>query len=121
MQVEYSLLQRTTERDLLPMADAFGLGVMGYSPLAAGLLTGKYRKGGTGRGTDFKASVAQEETGASATVIDTLITVADERGVGPGQVAIAWVIAKGVLPIVGPRTLAQLQENLAAATLELDA
>ena len=84
LQVEYGLLQRTTERDLLPMADAIGMGVMGYSPLAAGLLTGKYRRGGTGRETDFKASVSHEDAGASATVIDTLIAVADELGVSPG-------------------------------------
>ena len=121
MQVEYSLLQRTTERELLPMASAFGLGVMGYSPLASGLLTGKYRAGGTGRATALKASVSHEDAGASAAVIDTLIAVADELGTGPGQVAIAWVIAKDVLPIVGPRTPTQLQENLDAASLVLGA
>lgn len=49
IQVEYNLLQRTTERNLLPMAAGLGLGVLGYSPLAGGLLTGKYRQGATGR------------------------------------------------------------------------
>ncbi len=103
------------------MAETFGLGVMGYSPLAAGLLTGKYRTGETGRATDFTASVSHEDTGRSVAVIDTVLAIAAESGSSPGQVAIAWAIAKGVFPIVGPRTPAQLQDNLAAAALELDA
>jgi aryl-alcohol dehydrogenase-like predicted oxidoreductase len=57
VEVEYSLLQRSTEREILPMADALGLGVLGYSTLAGGILTAKYRKGEKGRATDFKASV----------------------------------------------------------------
>ncbi|QRK13752.1 aldo/keto reductase [Archangium violaceum] len=121
IQVEYSLLQRTTEHELLPMADELGLGVMAYSPLAGGLLTGKYRKGETGRVTSFKGSVAHEDAGGGATVIDAVLAVADETGATPGQVAIAWVMARGVHPIIGPRTHTQLEENLAAATLELSA
>src|ERR1700726_4702703 len=59
IQIEYNLLQRTPERELLPMADGFGLGVMGWSPMAAGILTGKYRKGERGRATELKTSVTQ--------------------------------------------------------------
>jgi len=121
LQVEYSLLERAAERELLPTAEAFGLGVMGYSPLAAGLLTGKYRAGETGRATDFTASVSHEDAGRSAAVIDATLAVADEVGASPGQVAIAWALAKGVFPVVGPRTPAQLRDNLAAAALDLDA
>jgi len=123
LQVEYSLLERAAERELLPMAEAFGLGVMGYSPLAAGLLTGKYRAGETGRVMDaaYRASVRHEDAGPSAAIIDAAIAVADEVGASPGQVAIAWAMAKGVFPVVGPRTPAQLRDNLVAAVLELDA
>jgi aryl-alcohol dehydrogenase-like predicted oxidoreductase len=119
IQVEYSLLERTTERELLPMADGLGLGVMGWSPMAGGLLTGKYRKGERGRATDLKASVLHDDPERNASVIDTLIAIAREIGSNPGRVAIAWVRAKGVLPIIGPRTRAQLDDNLAAASLSL--
>jgi len=121
LQVEYSLLRRDAERELLPMAEAFGLGVMGYSPLASGLLTGKYRAGETGRVTDFKAGVFHEDTGQNAAVIAATLAVADEVGASPSQVAIAWAMAKDVFPVVGPRTPTQLRDNLAAAALELDA
>lgn len=120
LQAEYSLIQRTTERELLPMADALGLGVMGWSPMAGGLLTGKYRKGERGRATDLKASVLHDDAARNAPVLDAVIGVAAEIGASPGQVAIAWVMAKGVLPVIGPRTRAQLDDNLGAAALALD-
>jgi aryl-alcohol dehydrogenase-like predicted oxidoreductase len=119
VQIEYSLLQRTTERELLPMAEGMGLGVMGWSPMAGGLLTGKYRTGETGRATDLKGSVLHDRPGEIAPVLDALDAVAWEVGGNPGQVAIAWVMAKGVLPIIGPRTPAQLDDNLAALKLKL--
>ncbi|EYF04437.1 aldo/keto reductase [Chondromyces apiculatus] len=118
VQLEYSLLQRTPERELLPMASAFGLGIMGWSPLGGGLLTGKYRKGEKGRATDLKASVLHD-TPAQDAVLDVLLAVAAEIGASPGQVAIAWVRAKGILPVIGPRTHAQLDDNLAATRLTL--
>jgi len=118
IQVEFSLLQRTTERELLPMADGLGMGVMGYSPMAGGLLTAKYRKGETGRATELKGSIPQSAANNDA-VIDALIAVADEGKSAPGKVAIAWVSAKGVLPILGARTRAQLDENLAACDVRL--
>ncbi|WP_433926814.1 aldo/keto reductase [Sorangium cellulosum] len=120
IQVEYSLLQRTTEREMLPMADALGLGVMGWSPMAGGLLTGKYRKGERGRATDLKASVLHDDPARHGPVLDALLAVAEQVGATPGQVAIGWVAAKGVIPVVGPRTRAQLDENLGAAALALD-
>jgi len=119
VQIEYSLLQRTTERELLPMADALGLGVMGWSPLGGGLLTGKYRNGERGRATDLKASVLHDNADKTDPILDVLFAVASEIGANPGQTAIAWVKAKGVLPVIGPRTLAQLEDNLAAVDVVL--
>jgi aryl-alcohol dehydrogenase-like predicted oxidoreductase len=119
IQVEYNLLQRTTEREILPMADALGLGVMGWSPMAGGLLTGKYRNGERGRATDLKASVLHDDPAKTNPVLDALDTIAAEVGATPGQVAIAWVAAKGVFPVIGPRTLAQLEDNLAATSTKL--
>lgn len=101
------------------MADGFGLGVMGYSPMAAGILTGKYRKGETGRATDLKASVQHADDPNTDTAIDAVSAVAQEVGAKPGQLAVVWVKAKGVLPIVGTRTLEQLEDHLAAVTVTL--
>lgn len=120
LQVEHSLVERTTEQDLLPMAKALGLGVVAWSPLGGGMLTGKYRKGEKGRAEGFGGKVFQAEDSAQRTaVLDAVIAVASEAGVTPGEVAIAWVAAKGSLPIIGPRSVEQLQANLAAASLVL--
>lgn len=120
IQVEYSLAERTTEQELLPAARALGLGVVGWSPLGGGMLTGKYRQGEKGRAEAFGGRVFQaEDSQQRSAILDTLIAVAGEIGVTPGEVAIAWVAAKGVLPIVGPRTLEQFQGNLAALEVRL--
>src|ERR1700682_4479079 len=111
IQIEYSLLQRTPERELLPMAEGFGLGVMGWSPMAAGILTGKYQKGERGRATELKTSVTHVDNPHNDAVVDAVRAVAKEVGSKPGQVAVAWVRAKGVLPIVGTRTPEQLQDH----------
>lgn len=120
LQVEHSLVERTTEQDLLPMGQALGLGIVAWSPLGGGMLTGKYRNGEKGRAEGFGGKVFQAENSAQRTaILDTLIAVADEAGVSPGEIAIAWVAAKGALPIIGPRTVAQLDSNLAAIDLRL--
>lgn len=120
IQVEYNLVQRTAERELLPMAEGLGLGVMAYSPLGAGVLTGKYRRGETGRTTVFTGAAPATSSHTEA-VLDVLLAVAAELDATPGQVATAWVKAQGVIPIVGPRTRAQLDDYLAAAALPLTA
>lgn len=116
IQVEFNLVQRTAERELLPMAEGLGLGIMGYSPLAGGVLTGKYRQGATGRATVFGTAVDSAPLNA---ILDALLAVAHETEATPGQVATAWVKARGIVPLVGARTRAQLDEQLAAAALVL--
>ncbi len=118
IEVEYSLLQRTTEREILPMADAFGLGVLGYSTLAGGILTAKYRKGEKGRATGLKASVPYSDADNGA-VLDVLIAVSEELATEPGKVAVAWVSMKGIIPILGAKTRAQLESNLTTSTVRL--
>jgi aryl-alcohol dehydrogenase-like predicted oxidoreductase len=116
LQVEHSLVERTTEQELLPMGEALGLGMVAWSPLGGGMLTGKYRQGEKGRAEGFGGRVFQaEDTKQRTAILDAVIAVADELDVTPGEVAIAWVAAKGALPIIGPRSVAQLQANLAAA------
>jgi aryl-alcohol dehydrogenase-like predicted oxidoreductase len=123
IQTEYSLAERSAERELLPMAQAHGLGVVLYSPLAGGLLTGKYRQGERGRLSARGDAV--EGTAQRTAVIDAVLAVAAEIGTGPARVALAWLRHRAALaptaliPIVGPRTLAHLQEYLQALDLDL--
>jgi aryl-alcohol dehydrogenase-like predicted oxidoreductase len=120
LQVEHSLVERTTELELLPAGQALGLGVVAWSPLGGGMLTGKYRQGEKGRAEGLGGRVFQAENSPQRTaILDTLIAVAAEAGVTPSEIAIAWVAAKGSLPIIGPRSLAQLENNLAAANVTL--
>lgn len=117
LQVEYSLIQRTPERDLLPMASAFGLTVTPWAPLAGGALTGKYQRGEVGRVPAH--SIRRNER--SATIAAEVEAVAAELGCSPAQVAVRWTMQRGqsVIPIVGARTAAQLQDSLGAAELRL--
>jgi aryl-alcohol dehydrogenase-like predicted oxidoreductase len=119
VQLEYSLVERTAERELLPMASAFKLGVVGWSPLGGGLLTGKYRKGETGRAEGLGAVIHSESSERKSAVVDEVLAIAEETGRPPGQIAIAWVLAKGTLAIIGPRTLQQLEDNLGAVAVAL--
>lgn len=121
VQLEYSLLERTPERELLPMADALGLAVTSWSPLGGGLLSGKYRTGEQGRQQHGGGPVQQQNTRAE-TILDAVLAVAAATGATPAQVALAWVRAQPArpLPILGARTLTQLQDNLASLDLTLD-
>jgi aryl-alcohol dehydrogenase-like predicted oxidoreductase len=118
-QIEYSLVERTPDRELLPMAAALGLGTVAWSPLGGGLLTGKYRKGEKGRATTWKSLIHEENDARRTAILDVLDAVAQEADANPGRVAIAWVLAKGIIPILGPRTRAQLDDNLGALALAL--
>lgn len=122
VQFEYSLVHREPEADILPACNALALAPVTWSPLGGGMLTGKYRKGETGRKEAFGGKVFQAETSQlrSAT-LDAVLRIAGELHVSPDQVAIAWVAQRGGLPIIGPRTMTQLNSNLGAATLTLAA
>ncbi|TWB45032.1 aryl-alcohol dehydrogenase-like predicted oxidoreductase [Rhizobium sp. ERR 922] len=120
LQFEHSLVVRSSEQELLAAGQSLGLGMVSWSPLGGGLLTGKYRHGETGRKEGMGGNVFQQENSPQRTaILDTLIEVADELGVAPGEAAIAWVAAKGTLPIIGPRTIEQLNSNLAATKVNL--
>ena len=123
IQTEYSLAERSAERELLPMAQAHGLGVLLYSPLAGGLLTGKYRQGEHGRLSARGDAI--EATAQRTAVVDAVLAIADEIGTSALQVSLAWLRRRAALaqtaliPIVGPRTLTQLEEYLESLHLEL--
>ncbi|WP_175781745.1 aldo/keto reductase [Burkholderia anthina] len=119
-QFEHSLVHREPEADLFPASHALGLGIVTWSPLGGGMLTGKYRKGETGRAEGFGGRVFQPENSVQRTqVLDSVIAIAGELGVTPGQVAIAWAGTHGAVPIIGPRSATQLLDNLGALSIEL--
>ncbi len=121
-QFEHSLVHREPEADLFPASHALGLGIVTWSPLGGGMLTGKYRKGEKGRAEGLGGKVFQAENSEQRTqVLDTVIAIANELGVSPGQIAIAWSGTHGSLPIIGPRSVEQLADNLAALSVELSA
>lgn len=122
---EYSLLDRGIERDLLPAAQGLGFGVMPWSPLGRGVLTGKYRHGvpadSRAASRDFPGFTARYLDERSRTVVDALAIAAQGLGSSPAEVALAWVRDRpGVVsPIVGARTVAQLRATLASEELTL--
>ncbi len=121
-QFEHSLVRRESEADLFPAARALGLGVVTWSPLGGGMLTGKYRKGETGRAEGFGGRVFQPENSEQRTqVLDAVIAIAGELGVSAGQVALAWAGTHGSVPIIGPRSQTQLADYLTALSIELSA
>jgi len=122
LQIEYSLVQRTVERELVPAAGALDLAVLAWAPLGRGLLTGKYSTGESGeeprRLSDGDDKLSERNLAVAAAVGE----VARELDARPSQVALAWLCARPravVIPIVGARTAAQIQESLGAAELEL--
>lgn len=119
IEVEYNLLQRTTERELLPMADGLGLGVLGYSPLAGGLLTGKRRPGASDHPIEEENDQVPDRAQQDR-AIDAVVSIAQEMGTEPAKVATAWVAAKGIIPILGARTRAQLDDTLKVAAVRLN-
>ncbi len=128
IQMEYSLAERSAERELLPMAEGLGLGVTLWSVLGGGLLSAKYRKTGSeGRLTRGGGTVRKEQGDQERQILDAVEGVAAEVGATAAQVAIAWVRAKAagsrtsIVPIIGARTIAQFAENLAALAVELSA
>jgi aryl-alcohol dehydrogenase-like predicted oxidoreductase len=126
IQIEYSLAQRTADRELLPMAEALGLGAALWSPLGGGFLTGKYRQGDEGRINSLMARLVHtEKTARETAILDTVLAVAKEVGASPTEVAIAWLVHKArdsttaLIPILGPRTPEQLAGTLGALDVTL--
>ena len=122
-QQPYSILNRSIEREVLPVSERFGMGVSVWSPLAKGLLTGKYRKGrnqpDTLRAKYFPKMMSDER---SLDVIEQLIPAAESVGLSLTHMAIAFVLAHPLITsaIIGPRTMEQFDDLLAGAGVKLD-
>jgi aryl-alcohol dehydrogenase-like predicted oxidoreductase len=118
VQLRYNLLDRSPERELLPMADAFDLPVFVWGPLAEGRLTGKYLNGHTGRVT--KVGRPYTRVG-SDDIVRAVVAISHEIGCSPAQVAISWVRQQpgSVIPLIAARTEEQFRDNLAATDVHL--
>ena len=125
LQIEYSMIERTPERDLLPMAADLGLGVTAWSPLAGGMLTGKQLQPGGAKDSRQDNPMLQEFMKSDArkeAVVREVMAVAREVGHAPAQVALAWLRQRAtpVIPIIGARKLAQVKDNLACVDIRLE-
>lgn len=124
-QPPYHLLDRRVERELIPVAQTYGLAVIPWSPLASGFLTGKYRRGTTSHPSDSRLARQRDSArhfGETAfDVLDVVEALAKEKGCTPSQLAVAWCAAAPAVtsPIIGPRTMGQLEDNLGALDVEL--
>lgn len=124
-QVEYSLLERGVEREVLPAAVHHGMGLLPWAPLARGVLTGKYRNGtpsdSRAASVHFARYVEHHRTDRATRIVQALVTAADGLGTSPLEVALAWVRDRPgvVAPVVGARDAAQLAGSLAAEDVEL--
>ncbi len=117
LQVEYSLIARTPERELIPMAKHFGMTVTPWAPLGGGVLTGKYLRNETGRIKPESVRRSERSEGITKKVM----AIADEIGATPGSVALKWTMQQGFssIPIVGATKLSQVEDNLKCIDVEL--
>jgi aryl-alcohol dehydrogenase-like predicted oxidoreductase len=125
LQAQYSLVERNLEREHVPLCRQWGLGILPWSPLAGGFLSGKYRRDQApppgARLEKWRERWGRYNTPRNWDVVDTLIAVATEIGATPSQTALAWLLHKPAVSsvIFGARTVDQLDDNIAAAELAL--
>jgi aryl-alcohol dehydrogenase-like predicted oxidoreductase len=126
LQIEYSLIERTVERELVPMAKALNLGLTAWSPLARGILTGKYHGHGSSEQGRLNSDTMKDlmpEQQRTDRLVTAVKAVSDRTGRSMAQVALAWLRYRPVpvIPIIGARKLSQLQDSLASFDLVLSA
>ena len=123
LQTEYSLFERTPEtNEVLATVRELGIGFVSYSPLGRGLLTGAIAKVDDLAPDDFRRSNPRWTEGnfdKNMQLVERITAVASRKGVTPGQIALAWTIAQGTVPIPGTRRIKYLEENAAAADVAL--
>ncbi|MDP3278675.1 MAG: aldo/keto reductase [Deltaproteobacteria bacterium] len=125
LQAQYSLATRALEREHVPLCAKFGLGILPWSPLAAGLLSGKYQRGQAppdgSRLAQWKERYKTFDTDRNWVIVEALCAVARELSKSPSQVALAWLLSRPAVSsvIFGARNVAQLDDNLGAAELDL--
>jgi len=126
LQSEYSLWWREPEEEILPTLDELGIGLVPFSPLGKGFLTGKIDENTTFDASDFRNSVPRfdpEARKANRAFVDLLTSVAQRKNATPAQIALAWLLAQKpwIVPIPGTTKVERLEENIAATDVELTA
>jgi aryl-alcohol dehydrogenase-like predicted oxidoreductase len=124
LQTEYSLWSRDPEEEILPTVRDLGIGFVAYSPLGRGFLSGRFTSPDDFGEDDFRRDHPRfqgENFRKNLELVERVKEIAEEKGVTPGQLALAWVMAQGedIVPIPGTTTIRHLEENVAAADLEL--
>jgi aryl-alcohol dehydrogenase-like predicted oxidoreductase len=124
IEIEWSLWTRDIERDIFPLTRELGIGIVPYSPLGRGMLTGTITSREDLPENDYRRRMprfAQDAFGANLEAVETVTQIAKDHGAAPGQVALAWLLAKApdVVPIPGTLHVSRLEENTAAAGLTL--
>ena len=124
IQMEYSLWTREAEEEVLPLTRELGIGFVAYSPLGHGFLSGRSNSASDLDKNDWRRTNPrfQDDTfEANKPILDTLTELAEEKGVKPGQLALAWVLAQGtdIVPIPGTKRRTYIEENAAAAEIDL--
>jgi aryl-alcohol dehydrogenase-like predicted oxidoreductase len=124
LQSEYSLWWRKPEAEIIPTLEELSIGLVPYSPLGKGFLTGKIDQTTSFRGDDFRSTLprfAPDAIKANQAVVDLLTRIAGEKQATPAQIALAWLLAQKpwIAPIPGTTKLDRLEENISAATVEL--
>jgi aryl-alcohol dehydrogenase-like predicted oxidoreductase len=124
LQNEYSLWTRTPEKELIPTLEELGIGLVAFSPLGRGFLTGKINETTTFDSSDFRNTLPRftpEARKANQSLVDLLATIAERKKATPAQIALAWLLAQKswIVPIPGTTKLHRLDENIGAASVEL--
>ena len=128
LQIQYSLVERTVEREMIPMGLEMGMGVSPWAPLGQGVLTGKYTRADLGGGdmSDISSrkainAVTGKLNARNLDIADVVVDVAKEIGCTPAQLAVAWTLANPAVcsPVIGVRTPAQLEDNLGALSVDI--
>ncbi len=123
VQSEYSMMARQWEKEVIPLCEELGIGFVAYSPMAGGLLSGKYTSQARYEGDDIRRVISRykpENVEANQPVIDLVKAFAEEKACTPAQISLAWVMKrKNVVPIPGMRNDARIAENLGAADVTL--
>ncbi len=124
LQSEYSLWTRTPEKEVIPTLEALGIGLVPYSPLGKGFLTGAIKEDTTFASSDFRSTLprfAPEALKANQALIDLLGSIGMRKNATPAQIALAWLLAQKpwIVPIPGTTKLHRLEENIGAAAVEL--
>jgi aryl-alcohol dehydrogenase-like predicted oxidoreductase len=126
LQNEYSLWYRKTEAEVMPVLEELGIGLVPYSPLGRGFLTGKIDENTSFDSSDFRNNLprfTQEARKANHALVDLLGKIAQRKKATPAQIALAWLLAQKpwIVPIPGTTKLSRLEENIGAAAVELTA